>query len=87
MDDRPHATLTTNVLYGQRHWFQVKSSFIRFMDRVSKSEHARQERFQVVRALVECKNQEGTSVYAHVQKMKGYIDRLGNLNVAFPNEL
>ena len=41
----------------------------------------------MVRALVECKHQEGTSVCAHVQKMKGYIDRLGNINVDFPNEL
>ena len=34
-----------------------------------------------------CKLQEGASVCAHVQKMKSYIDRLGNLGVELPKEL
>ncbi|KAJ9551125.1 hypothetical protein OSB04_015170 [Centaurea solstitialis] len=50
-------------------------------------EQARQERFQVVKSLMECKHQDGTSVCTHVQKMKAYIDRLGNLGVNFPREL
>lgn len=50
-------------------------------------EQARQERFQVVKSLVECKQQDGAPVCAHVQKMKAYIDRLGNLGVDFPREL
>ena len=50
-------------------------------------EHARQERFQVVRTLIECKHQEGTTVCAHGQKMKTYIDRLRNLNMDLLNEL
>ena len=50
-------------------------------------EQARQERFQVVKSLMECKHQDGTPVCMHVQKMKAYIDKLGNLGVDFPREL
>ena len=50
-------------------------------------EQARQERFEIVKSLMACKQQEGASVCAHVQKMKSYIDRLGNLGVELPKEL
>jgi hypothetical protein len=50
-------------------------------------EQARQERFETVRSLMACKHMEGTSVCAHVQKMKGYIDRLENLGVQLLKEL
>ena len=50
-------------------------------------EQATQERFQVVKSLMDCKHQDSTSVCTHVQKMKAYIDRLGNLGVNLPTEL
>lgn len=36
---------------------------------------------------MDCQHQDGNYVYVHVQKMKLYIDRLGNLGVKFPKEL
>ena len=50
-------------------------------------EQARQERFEIVKSLMACKQKEGTSVCAHVIKMKEYIDRHQNLGVEFPKEL
>ena len=50
-------------------------------------EQARQERFEIVKSLMTSKLQEGSYVCAHVQKMKSYIDRLGNLGVELPKEL
>lgn len=47
-------------------------------------EQARQERIEIVKSLMSCKHQDGNFMCVHAQKMKSYIDRLGNLVVEFP---
>ena len=48
---------------------------------------ARQERYDVVKALMACKLKEGESVCPHVQKMQRYVEQLHSLNVSFDDEL
>ncbi|KAI3790891.1 hypothetical protein L2E82_04298 [Cichorium intybus] len=48
---------------------------------------ARQEKYEVVKALMTCKMKEGESVCAHVQKMQRYVQGLMKLNVHFDEEL
>ena len=50
-------------------------------------EQARQERFATTKALNACKMTPGTSVSAHVLKMKGYIDHLDKLGAPLSQEL
>ncbi|KAJ0522562.1 putative RNA-directed DNA polymerase [Helianthus annuus] len=50
-------------------------------------QQARHERFEVMRSLITCRMQEGTSVSAHVLKMKSFIDQLERLNAPLSNEL
>ena len=50
-------------------------------------EQARHERFVTTKALTSCKMAPGTSVSAHVLKMKGYIDTLEKLDVPIRREL
>ena len=50
-------------------------------------EHARQERFTTTKALNACKMTPGTSVSAHVLKMKGLIDKLDKLGTPISHEL
>ena len=38
-------------------------------------QQARHERFEVMRSLITTRMQEGSSVSAHVLKMKGFVDR------------
>lgn len=46
-----------------------------------------QERFKIVKFLMSCKLKEAGLMYAHVQKMKSYIDQLEDLNVVFDKNL
>ncbi|KAI3739943.1 hypothetical protein L2E82_30357 [Cichorium intybus] len=41
---------------------------------------ARQEKYEVVKALIACKMKEGESVCGHVQRMQRYVERLVKLN-------
>ena len=50
-------------------------------------EQARHERFMTTKALTSCKMAPGTSVSAHVLKMKGYIDTLEKLDAPIRKEL
>ena len=50
-------------------------------------QQARHEQFEVMRSLLGCRMQEGSSVSAHVLKMKGYIDHLARLDNPLSNEL
>ena len=50
-------------------------------------EQARQERFTTTKALNACKMTPGTSVSAHVLKMKGLIDQLDKLGASISHEL
>ena len=50
-------------------------------------EQERQERFATTKALNACKMTLGTSVSAHVQKMKGLIDQLDKLSAPISHEL
>ena len=50
-------------------------------------EQARQERFTTTKALNTCKMTLGTSVSAHVLKMKGLIDQLDKLGALISHEL
>ena len=50
-------------------------------------EQARQERFTTTKALNACKMTPGTSVSAHVLKMKGLIDQLDKLGAPISHEL
>ena len=50
-------------------------------------EQARHERFVTTKALTSCKMALGTSVSAHVLKMKGYIDTLEKLDSPIRKEL
>ena len=50
-------------------------------------QQARHELFEVMRSLIGCRMQEGSSVSAHVLKMKGYIDHLTRLENPLSNEL
>ena len=50
-------------------------------------EQARQERFTTTKALNACKMTPGTSVSAHVLKMKGHIDHLDKLGAIISHEL
>ena len=50
-------------------------------------EQACHERFMTTKALTSCKMALGTSVSAHVLKMKGYIDTLEKLDVPIRREL
>ncbi|XP_022008408.1 uncharacterized protein LOC110907786 [Helianthus annuus] len=48
---------------------------------------ARHERFDVMRSLITTRMQEGTSVSAHVLKMKAYVDHLARLESPLSDEL
>ena len=50
-------------------------------------EQARQERFTTTKALNACKMTPGTSISAHVLKMKGLIDQLDRLGAPISHEL
>ena len=50
-------------------------------------QNARHERFEVMRSLITTRMQEGTSVSAHVLKMKAYVDHLAHLESPFSDEL
>ena len=50
-------------------------------------EQVRQERFLTMKALNECKMAHGTSVSAHVLKMKGHLDQLERLGAPLSKEL
>ena len=50
-------------------------------------QQARQERYETTKALHSCKMAEGTSVSAHVLKMKGYIEHLDRLGFPLSQEL
>ena len=50
-------------------------------------EQARHERFMTIKALNSCKMVPGSSVSAHVLKMKGYIDTLEKLGAPISKEL
>ena len=50
-------------------------------------EKARQERFTTTKALNACKMTHGTSVSAHVLKMKGLIDHLDKIGAPINHEL
>ena len=50
-------------------------------------QQARHERFEVMRSLITCRMQEGTSISAHVLKMKSFVDQLERLNAPLSNEL
>ena len=50
-------------------------------------QQARQERYETAKALHSCKMAEGTSVSAHVLKMKGYIEHLDRLRFPLSQEL
>ncbi|KAD4586260.1 hypothetical protein E3N88_23861 [Mikania micrantha] len=50
-------------------------------------QHSRHERFEVIRSLLGCHMQEGSSVSTHVLKMKGFIDHLARLDCPLTNEL
>ena len=50
-------------------------------------EQACQERFLTMKALNECKMAHGTSVSAHVLKMKGYLDQLERLGALLSKKL
>ncbi|KAL6565027.1 hypothetical protein OROMI_016477 [Orobanche minor] len=50
-------------------------------------EQARQERFATTKALNGCKMSSGTSVSAHVLKMKGHIEHLDRLGAPISQEL
>ena len=49
-------------------------------------EQARQENFTTTKALNACKMTHGTSVSAHVLKVKGLIDQLDNLGAPISHE-
>lgn len=48
---------------------------------------AKQERYEVVKALTSCKIKEGGCMCAHVQQIKCYIESLENLDVVFDENL
>ncbi|KAK1424219.1 hypothetical protein QVD17_19540 [Tagetes erecta] len=48
---------------------------------------ARQERHDTMKQLISCKMQEGSSVSAHVLKMKGYIDQMTKLGNPMEDEM
>ena len=50
-------------------------------------QQARHERFEVIRSLITARMQEGSSVSAHVLKMKGYIDHLERLESPLSDQL
>lgn len=50
-------------------------------------QQARQERFETTKALHSCKMTEGSSVSAHVLKMKGYMEHLARLGFPLSQEL
>jgi hypothetical protein len=47
-------------------------------------QQARDERYEILQALIDCKMAEGSSISAHVIKLQGYIQRLEALGVPFP---
>ncbi|ESQ28604.1 hypothetical protein EUTSA_v10019716mg, partial [Eutrema salsugineum] len=50
-------------------------------------EQARNERYQTIKALIECKLSRDSSVSPHVIKMMGYIDNLEKLDCPISQEL
>ncbi|KAI3811198.1 hypothetical protein L1987_20916 [Smallanthus sonchifolius] len=50
-------------------------------------QQARHDRFEVIRSLISCCTQEGSSVSTHVLKMKGCTDHLARPNSHLSNEL
>ncbi|KAI3780382.1 hypothetical protein L2E82_10363 [Cichorium intybus] len=50
-------------------------------------EQARQERYDTMISLLDCKQQEGTAVSAHMLKMKAYVDRLERLGFSIAQQL
>ena len=47
---------------------------------------ARQEKYEVVKALMACKLRDGESMCNHVQRMQRYVERLKRLNVVIDDE-
>ena len=50
-------------------------------------QQARAERYEISKALFECKMKEGNSVSQHILKLAGYWQRLEALGLKFPTEL
>ena len=48
---------------------------------------ARQEKYKVVKSLIDTMMKEGESISSHFQGMQWYVDRLIKLNVNFDEEL
>jgi hypothetical protein len=48
---------------------------------------ARTERFELTKALIECKMKEGSSISEHIVKLAGYVDRLASLEFGIPPTL
>jgi hypothetical protein len=63
--------------------FHKPRDMIRELDAMYK-ETARSERFDIMKALMECKMAESSSVGEHVVKMIGYSERLKTLEFPIP---
>ncbi|XP_073362656.1 uncharacterized protein [Aegilops tauschii subsp. strangulata] len=67
----------------KRFEFHKPHDMIRELDALYK-ETAKSERFDIMKALMECKMVEGSSVGEHVVKMIGYAQRLKTLEFPLP---
>ena len=67
----------------KRFEFHKARDMIRELDALYK-ETAKSERFDIMKALMECKMAEGSSVGEHVVKMIGYSERLKALEFPLP---
>ena len=63
----------------QKRFERSTTQFIIGSLEVLYKKQARTERFEITKALIECKMKEGSSMSEHIVKLAGYVDRLASL--------
>jgi hypothetical protein len=71
----------------QKHFERSTTQFIIGSLEVLHKKQARTERFELTKALIECKMKEGSSMSEHIVKLAGYGDRLASLEFGIPSTL
>ena len=79
-----HTTMNSEL---QKQFEEMEAFYMMVHFKGMFQEQARQERFTTTKALNACKMTPGTSVSAHVLKMKGLIDQLDKLGAPISHEL
>ena len=79
--------LTCMDPYLQKRFERSTTQFIIGSLEVLYKKQARTERFELTKALIECKMKEGSTMSEHIVKLTSYIDRLASLEFGIPPTL